>query len=391
MRINFYSLKINLVSGGGSHHTLDLKLRYLLTRGHEVSLTTLYAGENKFATAPPYPVRECGFTGGFLEMQKYLRDRLKQDESGADIFHIDGQSFIWGAGMYKNDGGKIPTLAFINNYTAGMGIAHKDDQGLKLIKRFNSRAQEWLYSQKRYLWEKFVGLRYANQLDRIFFDSPVIKQIYADYGFDKNKLAVLPEFVNTQALKNTPLSDEAPFHKKNGLHLLYIGRLTFDKGVDLAIAALNDLSNKNIFLNIVGDGPQKNYLLKLIKNHRLENRVSLYPWKSQEQLAQFIYHSDVLLHPCRWPEPFGRTIVEAMTFGKPVLTAARSGSAWAMGPGGLTFKNGNLADLRSRLSLFLDNKDLLPKLSGQARIRAAQLDYKTYAAEFENYLLKFLP
>lgn len=390
MRISFYSLKINLVSGGGSHYTLDLKLRYLLARGHQVSLTTLYAGENKFSAKPPYPVRECGFQGGFLEMQKYTRDLLKQDENKADIFHIDGQSFLWGAGMYKKTGGKVPAVAFINNYPAGMGIVHKDRQALSPGRKAIGALRDKFYIKKRYLWEKLIGLKYANELDAILLDSPVIKEIFEDFGFKKEKLQVLPEFLDIEELLKIPTKKTAPFKKERaGFYLLYAGRLTFDKGVDLLIKTLKDTAEKeNIFLNIVGDGPQKEYLEELTGRLNLKNNIRFFSWSGAEQLAQFYAHSDLLVHPCRWPEPFGRTIVEAMAFGKPIITASRSGSAWVMSEAGLTFKNNSADDLKNKI-LFLKNDPASRQQFGSAaKIRAKEFDYRLFTGEFESLLLK---
>jgi len=390
VKIKFFTLKINLASGGGSHHTLDLKLRYLLSRGHQVSLTTLYAGENKFGPKqnPPYQITEKGFQGGFLATQKYVCELLREND--ADLFHIDGQSFIWGAGLYKKLGGKIPCVAFINNYSSGMNITHNDYQSLPMKEKILAIIEDWSYAKKRYLWEKLIGLKYANKLDAIFFDSPIIKRIFENFGFQKEKLRVLPEFLDIENLLKIPINKKLPFEKKDrGFYLLYVGRLTFDKGVDLLIEALGSMAKKeNIFLNIVGDGPQKNYLQKLITRYRLVERVLIHPWADIEALAQFYAHSDVLAHPCRWPEPFGRTIVEAMAFGKPVITASGSGSAWVMGPAGLTFKKNDIADLMNKLLLLKNNSKDLQRYGLIAKSRAKKFDYKSFAKNFENYLFE---
>lgn len=314
-------------------------------------LTTLYSGKNKLEQKPPYQITEAGFCGNFLDMQKYVCKLLQ--EENANLFHIDGQSFIWGAGMYKKLGGKIPTIAFINNYSSGMNIVHKDFQDLPIKERILATIKDWQYTKKRYWWEKFIGLKYVNKLDVILFDSPIIKRIFENFGFKKEKLQVLPEFIDIESFLKIPVDKEAPFKKKSSdFYLLYVGRLTFDKGVDLLIKALHDIAKKeNIFLNIIGDGPQKNYLQKLISRYELQDNVLIHLWADIKKLTQFYAHSDVLVHPCRWPEPFGRTIVEAMAFGKPVITTSGSGSAWVVGQAGLTFKKNDIADLKNKILL----------------------------------------
>ena len=106
--------------------------------------------------------------------------------------------------------------------------------------------KNWLYTKKRYLWDRLVGLKYANSLDVIFVDSPLLKKIYSNFGFKSNKLVVLPEFIDLSTF--TAATTQKSFEKVPGrFDLLYAGRLVGDKGPDLLLEAVKGIAKqKNI-------------------------------------------------------------------------------------------------------------------------------------------------
>jgi glycosyltransferase involved in cell wall biosynthesis len=388
MRIQFFALRMNLTSGGGSHHTLDQKIRYLMKRGHEVSLTTFYGKENAFQDEVPYRIIEKNFIGGFFELNKFIEKTLAENESNADIFHLDNPTFLWGGGLYRKNGGKVPTVVFVNNYTAGMNLTHSDVQNLPIGEKICALAKSVRYAGKRYLWEKFIGLRYASALDAIIVDSPVVGDIYKKYGFDERRIIIQPELIDVQSLAEStsrlPSLEKMPGY----IYLLYVGRLNYDKGADILLKAIAPIAaSRKIRLTLVGQGQQKEYLVKLAHKLKLERSVSFEDWKKQDALGTYYGQADIFIHPCRWPEPFGRTIVEAMAFGKPVITSTGSGSAWVMGKGGIAFKNGSCLDLRKKIETLIDDKNLRGKLGGEARKRAQEFDIRKTAPEFENLLI----
>lgn len=137
-------------------------------------------------------------------------------------------------------------------------------------------------------------------------------------------------------------ADPAPFQhlarkKKStktghATRLLYFGRLVPDKGVHTAIEALGLLAQKGfadrVELTVLGDGhPEyKKYLQQRVTELGLENIVHFSGKVAREEIPAMLNDFDVFLFTSTWPEPFGRTIVEAMMAGLVVIGSNVGGS-----------------------------------------------------------------
>ncbi|EHA1006163.1 glycosyltransferase [Clostridium perfringens] len=108
-----------------------------------------------------------------------------------------------------------------------------------------------------------------------------------------------------------------------GLNLIYTGRLIAFKNPVVLIDVMNRLKNKKIFLHIIGDGNQKNLMLKKIKEYDLKN-VKLYGEISREKCLKLVYNSDVFLFPS-FRECGSWSLMEAMLLGKAVICLNRNG------------------------------------------------------------------
>lgn len=387
MRITVVTLNINTKNGGGAHLTLDLLLKFLVQKGHNVSLvaSTIIMGDEK----PPYKIIQEKIEGGFIETVNQVEKILKKYEDNSDLYLIYGASLIGGAGKYKKNNGLKPVASYVNSYIPSLGIVKPDLQYLNIFKKVFSYLKFKIHFLKHLIWEKLFGLKLANLMDLIIFDSPSILKIYENFGYPKDKLVVEPELIDTEKILKISETIKTPNH--SGVKFLYVGRLIYDKGVDLLIEATHLIKNKKDFsIDIVGKGDQLNYLNNLIKKYQLENQIKIYPWQTQEELFKFYKNADVFIHPGRWPEPFGRTIIEIMSIGKPVITSNTGGTVFAMGEGGITFKPNSAKDLSLSMEKFINDKDLINNLSKKAKEQSKLFDYKNIAPRIENRLINLV-
>jgi glycosyltransferase involved in cell wall biosynthesis len=96
-------------------------------------------------------------------------------------------------------------------------------------------------------------------------------------------------------------------------------------------------------------------LRTIIRDLGLETRVGLVPF--QNDVARVYRELDIVVHASTRPEPFGRTIVEAMATGRPVVVARAGGATELFDEGmtGLGFTPGNEDELtRAILALIRD-------------------------------------
>lgn len=101
-------------------------------------------------------------------------------------------------------------------------------------------------------------------------------------------------------------------------YFLIVSRLFPHKNVDIAIEAFNKLRWP---LLIIGEGPEKRKLERLIEN---KNLIKIVGGVKDQELASYYLQAKAFIMPQE--EDFGLTPLEAMSFGKPVL-ALRQGGA----------------------------------------------------------------
>lgn len=101
--------------------------------------------------------------------------------------------------------------------------------------------------------------------------------------------------------------------------LIFIGRLTSVKKLDMALIALAKLKceGHNYNLLFVGDGPERPSLEALVKSLALQDRVHFYgACYDETQIARMVYNSDL----CVSPGNVGLTAMHSLVFGTPVIT-----------------------------------------------------------------------
>ena len=101
--------------------------------------------------------------------------------------------------------------------------------------------------------------------------------------------------------------------------LLFVGRLTTVKKLNLLLEALNSLiiSEYKLNLIIVGDGSERDSLISYVKSNKLQDHVYFYgPCYSEDLLSQIISVADL----CVSPGNVGLTAIHCLSYGTPVCT-----------------------------------------------------------------------
>jgi glycosyltransferase involved in cell wall biosynthesis len=119
-----------------------------------------------------------------------------------------------------------------------------------------------------------------------------------------------------------PWGPNPPLQVSEGTPLLLcVGRLTVQKGIDIAIRALPRVPGATLL--VLGDGPGRAALQRLANELGVGDRL-LMPGRVGD-IASIYGRADIVVHPVRW-EGFGLAMLEAMLAEKPVV-AARAGSS----------------------------------------------------------------
>lgn len=136
--------------------------------------------------------------------------------------------------------------------------------------------------------------------------------------------------------------------------LLSVGRLARAKGYDILIDSFSALRGKNnIFLLIIGEGPERPLLESKIKEFGLSGRVFL-PG-SRHNIEAYLSETDIFILPSRW-EGMPMAIIEAMVAKRPVIATAVGGTKDLIEDGqtGFLLNNLNRENLANKIREVLD-------------------------------------
>ena len=174
-----------------------------------------------------------------------------------------------------------------------------------------------------------------------------------------------------------------------------VGILASGKGQEDAIRAMVHLSKMKVpaELLLVGDGVESEYgkaLRGLVEQHDLGDRVHLIGY-SNDPLS-LMQSADVVL-VCARQEAFGRTTVEAMKLGKPVI-GTRSGGTLELvqnGKTGFLYEPRDAKELASKIGQLHANPSLCESMGANASLHARErFSRKTYGNEVEDVLRRIL-
>lgn len=216
-------------------------------------------------------------------------------------------------------------------------------------------------------WAVLTNIEY-HCADKVIAVSKAMAQEAAGYyGLPEDKIVVIPNGVCLPSLSKVPMQDQNAGHI-----VLFVGRLIWRKGVRFLIEALPQILTEypDAELQIVGNGEQKSILEERIKKFSIENSVRFLGKVSPERLVSLYHEADVYVQPSLY-EPCGLAIMEAMSFGKPVVATHVGGIPELItnGVGGLLVEPENSLQLATAITTIFSDESLGRRLGGNARKR----------------------
>jgi glycosyltransferase involved in cell wall biosynthesis len=184
---------------------------------------------------------------------------------------------------------------------------------------------------KRKIYNPFLSLAMdINTVAILRFGKHDVIQFDAEYTkiqtrrYVKAKTVVIPtSFVNGKEIEeikkdiNTEEIKQKMGIKDNELFILFVGRLSRIKNVTGLIKVLVNLK-KGFKLVLVGDGPERGNIEKLVKDFGLERKVRMIGQRPHEKTLSIIRACDVLILPSLM-EQFPQVVLEGLALEKPVI------------------------------------------------------------------------
>lgn len=197
----------------------------------------------------------------------------------------------------------------------------------------------------------------------------------ADYLCSKGvaDVKVCPIGLDTGPLKDTGGRDSR--HRfsipQDAKVLLYVGVIEKRRNVDFIIRLVDSLVKEepNIYLLIVGNGPELESCKRLTRDFKLQNRVVFAGKIPQVEMPSIYNATDIFLLPSNY-EIYGMVILEAMFFGVPIISTCTAGAEEIIqnGVDGILVQGVNLEGWIPPLKKLLEDISLRNKLSKNAMV-----------------------
>ncbi len=208
------------------------------------------------------------------------------------------------------------------------------------------------------------NLQHFHKCDAVFAITEDLKLTVMKAGFAENKISVIPNMVRLVENKTTQEETQnSPFVIGS------MGRLIESKGFgDLILAAkkISALTRTPFLVRIAGDGEHRATLQALIEQHKLGDKIQLLGWITDKKT--FYEQCDIFCLPSH-QEAFGIVILEAMSYGKPVVAYTSKGPSAIFGQhptAGVLVPNKDIGLLANKLCDLISNPPQQKFLSAQA-------------------------
>jgi len=300
MKILFWTNSFWPMAGGLQTLVLTL-MRSLKTRGHQCTVIT----EHERSTLPQYSEFESfqiyryPFNKAFcyeknikLMGQILIEVRKLVSHFKPDIMH----SHI-GFGAHVSVFNMISKITFLPSLTSIHGLYMHDNVLLPNIYKEAFTISDWLTC----------------------VSNTVLKQARQHVPEIEHRSSCLSNALPIPVIQPLVPSFES-------IQILCVGRLTEEKGFDIAICAFHQLTKRipNAKLIIAGEGCEQHYLEKLTRSLGQESNIKFLGRIEHKQSLALINTASIVIIPSRY-EAFGLTALEAMQLAKPIVASRVGG------------------------------------------------------------------
>lgn len=322
---------------GGEDAVAEDEANLLRERGHEVVTLTKTNVDIKTTASLRLGLQTVWSKTSFDEVRSICQ-RYKPDVVHAhNTFPLVSPSSYWAA-----VGENVPVIQTLHNFRLLCAnalllrdgrpcedcIGHLPWRGI-IHKCYRNSYRQSLALVTMLGVNRLIG-SYQKKVRRYIALNEYCKQKFIAGGLPANRIAVKSNF-----------STDPQQILQSGKGLLFVGRLSEEKGLAVLIEAANQARQH---VTVVGDGP-------LVERARQCSWLNLKGHCSREQVLELMAQSRALIVPSLWYENMPRTIIEAYSCGLPVI-ASDIGALKEMVPASTTgwrFPAGDAAALAERL------------------------------------------
>lgn len=174
-------------------------------------------------------------------------------------------------------------------------------------------------------------------------------------------------------------------------YILSLRRLDPSKGIDILIKAYNLIKNKfpDLYLVILGEGPEEQRLKKIVARYHLSKRVIFTGTIKFKRSISFLKGAILTVVPSL-SEGGGLVNIEAQAAGCPVIASRVGGIPEYVkdGKSGILFKSGDYRELAEKISQLINDTKLRKKIINGGYKHAKSFDWNALAPQYISLYVK---
>ena len=199
----------------------------------------------------------------------------------------------------------------------------------------------------------------------------------------RTRISDIPNGVHVSSFDN--LSDKQitlPKHIPPGEYLLFVGRLSKRKGLEVLLRAYAGLSNPRPLL-IIGDGPERVSMEKLSKVLQIEKKVFFLGSREGSEKNLLLKNAWAVVVPTLTWEACSLVVLESFASGKAVIASRVPGVIDLIEHerDGILIEPGNVQELRQAIARFENEEGLRERIAKKGKERADRYDWHAVAQE----------
>lgn len=233
------------------------------------------------------------------KVNKELDDLIKKEKPNIAHFH-NIYPLIGPSAYFVCKKNNLPVVQTIHNYRF-----LPDKEG-----SFGYQYQNFFYGFLVRLSNRFnLKNDVFSQIDYFIFPSQFTKEVFLKNArFTIKNCAVIPHFVDIKKTDKTV---------KKSDYFLYAGRFSREKGILPLLKIFSKMPKKKLI--VIGDGPQKNQVLKF----RKFSNINILPWMEKNKVYQYIKKAKAVIFPSLSLEVMPLTVIESLALGTKVIVPDR--------------------------------------------------------------------
>jgi glycosyltransferase involved in cell wall biosynthesis len=200
-----------------------------------------------------------------------------------------------------------PYIIHAHGFKAAFYAHFSSPQSAKLVVTHHGKTGHTL---KVKIYE-FIEDQIMKRSDAVIAVSQDMKRVLSKSGINKNKIMVVENFMTTKILPKKS-TDTMP------LKLLFVGRLSPEKGCSVLIDAMKLVKKDDFCLTILGEGMERENLQQKVKDLELSGAITFTGFK--QNVNEYLSVCDAVVMPSfREGQPL--TLIEACCMGLPVVAS----------------------------------------------------------------------